>query len=360
MNNTKFYYRGRWALSAALESLDLDEGDNVLFQAYTCVAVPKGIIGAGMTPVMVDVSPRSLFVDDRTLEKVIVAKNIKCFIIQHTFGFLCPKSLFEICRKHKVKVVEDCAHLFPGFDNVMDSYQGDARIFSLEWGKPIPAGLGGVLEMDKDIIGADTTSVRFMSWVKIELQYLAFRLFYRPSLFFLVKRIFSVLKGSALVEDNGMDEEMIQNDSDDRRYKISPLVKRRYKRMLRAHIESQKDNQARLSSFISQFLEYRHLDKLGLDFGCGVPLRIPVMVNNKAEVLLEAAHKKIPLGDWYDTPIDPLHEEAIDLFRIGSDKLEYSWELSTTVVTIPLDGLQSTELMDKTLKFLEKWSINEY
>lgn len=360
MSKLEFYYRGRWAITRGLENLGLNEGDNVLFQAYTCVAVPKGILAAKMVPFIIDVEPRSLFVNPKVLERVLVRNKIKCFIVQHTFGFICPNEIFEVCRKHNVKILEDCAHLFLGFERNLTKYkEGDARVFSLEWGKPIPVGLGGVLEIKNGIKVATAEESNYLNWLKIEIQYLVFSWFYRSSYFFFLKRVFSLLKGSILLEDNGMKEESLHEDFDELNYKISPMVYRRFKRQLAFLQRNDKVHRDRLNGFVNQFLNYRELDKLALDFTESIPLRIPVMVNNKAEVLKDAASVGIPLGDWYDSPIDPLSGPEISKIQNESDLLVSSWELSSHVVTIPLDRIQNKNLMEKTLVFLKQRTFDE-
>ena len=354
MNDSEFFYRGRWAISAALTNLGLEKGDNILFQAYTCIAVPKGIVGAGMNPIVLDVNRRSLFVDPEALEKVILKYRIKCFILQHTFGFFCPKSIVSVCERHNVKIIEDCAHLFQGYNQGRDLYKTDAKIFSLEWGKPIPAGIGGILEMKNAPNANGKLKRNLLGWIKIELQYIAFRALYRPTLFFTVKRVFDLLKGSSLVEDNGMDVDDFESGKEELMLRISPMVKKRYQRLLRAHKSNESHYGERINSLVKQFLEYKHIDKLNLDFDFAVPLRIPVMVENKAEVLREAARLNIPLGDWYGSPIDPLSENAIEELVQHSSNLTASSELSSSVVTIPLDRLQSSKLMARTLQFLEQ------
>lgn len=353
MQELDFFYRGRWAIAQALRELGLNEGDTVLFQAYTCIAVPKGIVAAKMKPVIIDTKEGSLFVDQEHLENVILAEKVKCFIVQHTFGFICPQELFTICKKHNVKIIEDCAHLFQGYDRVYKKELfGDARIFSLEWGKPIPCGIGGVLEMDFKRVSVKPKVSRPMRWLKLELQYFAFSLVYRPSLFFFTKKIFNLLKGTGIVEDNGMNGDFLFKDNQEEEIDISPFVKRRY---LRLHKRFSGEFDMRLlekQKFVKQFNQFQGLNKLNLDFANAFPLRIPVIVSDKKKVLLEAEKERIPLGDWYDTPIDPIPNEVIKNHILGADLLVNSRNLSEKVVTIPLDKLQSTMLMTKTLNFL--------
>jgi len=76
---------GRTCLYVILSSLGLSKNDEVLLQAYTCVAVPNSIIWAGAKPVYVDCEETIFNMSVEDLKKKITPKS-KALIIQHTFG----------------------------------------------------------------------------------------------------------------------------------------------------------------------------------------------------------------------------------------------------------------------------------
>src|SRR5258708_38627216 len=59
---------GRGALYAILKGLGIEEGDEVILQAFTCVAVPNAVLWAGAKPVYIDVTD-SLTLDTNKLEQ---------------------------------------------------------------------------------------------------------------------------------------------------------------------------------------------------------------------------------------------------------------------------------------------------
>jgi len=75
---------GRSALYVLLKALGIGKGDEVLLQAFTCIAVPNCILWTGATPVYVDID-NTLNIDPDQVEKNITTKT-KAIIIQHTFG----------------------------------------------------------------------------------------------------------------------------------------------------------------------------------------------------------------------------------------------------------------------------------
>ncbi|MFA7169910.1 MAG: aminotransferase class I/II-fold pyridoxal phosphate-dependent enzyme, partial [Candidatus Paceibacterota bacterium] len=117
-NNLKKYFgfnhvfslnSGRSSLMVILEALDVKEGDEIIVQAFTCNAVINPITQRGATPIYVDVDD-TLNIDVSQIEDKI-GKNTKAIIIQHTFGMPANISAIkEIAEKHKLILIEDCAH----------------------------------------------------------------------------------------------------------------------------------------------------------------------------------------------------------------------------------------------------------
>src|SRR3989338_8909480 len=75
---------GRTGLEAILKCAGIGAGDEVLLQAFTCVAVPNSVLWAGAKPVYVDCNENfTMSVED--LKKKINPR-CKAIIVQHTFG----------------------------------------------------------------------------------------------------------------------------------------------------------------------------------------------------------------------------------------------------------------------------------
>lgn len=134
---------GRTALLYSLRSVGVEEGDEVLVQAYTCLVVINAIRFAGATPVYVDIA-EDYNMNPRDMEKKITNKT-KAVIIQHTFGHPADMdALLDIARRHGLKTVEDCAHSFGV--KYKGRYTGtfaDAAIFSFGGEKVVSCVRGG-------------------------------------------------------------------------------------------------------------------------------------------------------------------------------------------------------------------------
>ena len=135
---------GRTSLHAILTAMDIRNGDEVLLQAYTCVAVPEPILWVGATPVFVDCD-ETLTMSIPDLEKKITPKT-KAIIVQHTLGMPAHlDAIIAIAKAHNLLVIEDCAHaLGARYNNQIVGTFGDASFFSFGRDKVVSSVFGGV------------------------------------------------------------------------------------------------------------------------------------------------------------------------------------------------------------------------
>src|SRR5207302_769094 len=104
------YYRGRVALYDILRRLRVGPGDEVLLQAFTCVAVPEAIMATGATPVWVDLAANSVNLDPTDLAAKINPRT-RAVIVQHTFGVPADlDAILPVVERHGLPLVEDCCH----------------------------------------------------------------------------------------------------------------------------------------------------------------------------------------------------------------------------------------------------------
>ncbi len=135
---------GRSALFALLESFGITAGDEVIVQAFTCVAVPNAVIGVGATPIFVDIDD-TLNIDPQKLAASVNSRT-KAIIVQHTFGIpAVMEKILAVARKHKLLVIEDCAHsLGVMYNGKKIGTFGDAAFYSFGRDKVLSSVWGGV------------------------------------------------------------------------------------------------------------------------------------------------------------------------------------------------------------------------
>ncbi len=137
---------GRSGLYLALQAMGIGAGDEVLVQAYTCIAVPNSVVWAGAKPIYADIDAATLNVDLKSLEAKITP-NTKAIVVQHTFGRPGPvQEIVELARVRGIRVIEDCAHALGAStaSGPVGSF-GDAAIFSFGRDKVISSVSGGMV-----------------------------------------------------------------------------------------------------------------------------------------------------------------------------------------------------------------------
>lgn len=136
---------GTAALKIALFALGVKQGDEVITQSFTFVATVEAILELGAKPVITEVD-KSLNMDPLDLGKKITDKT-KVIIPVHMAGVPAKMDeIMEIANKHKIPVLEDSCQAMGG--TYKDKYLGTigkAGIYSLDFGKIITTGEGGVL-----------------------------------------------------------------------------------------------------------------------------------------------------------------------------------------------------------------------
>lgn len=135
---------GRSALLAILSAFDIGRRDEVLVQAFTCVAVPNSVRWAGAKPVYADID-ETYNIDPKDVKKKISQKT-KAIIVQHTFGVPAKMDeLLSIARSHNIILVEDCAHaLGATYKGKPVGALGDASFFSFGRDKVVSSVFGGL------------------------------------------------------------------------------------------------------------------------------------------------------------------------------------------------------------------------
>ncbi len=137
---------GTVTLQLALEALGIGVGDEVILPGLTWQATAATIIDVNATPILVDVCEDTWCIDPKEIEKAITPKT-KAIIPVHLYGaFADMDAIMEIAKKHKLAVIEDCAHKHGGEWNGKKAGSiGDIGSFSYQLSKHLTAGEGGSL-----------------------------------------------------------------------------------------------------------------------------------------------------------------------------------------------------------------------
>src|SRR6185295_4775679 len=100
----------------------------------------------GGVPVFADIDPNTFCLDPKSIEARITSRT-KAILIVHIFGYPADMdAIMLIAKKHKIKVIEDCAQAPMGkYKGRYVGTIGDIGVFSLNYHKHIHTGEGGVI-----------------------------------------------------------------------------------------------------------------------------------------------------------------------------------------------------------------------
>jgi dTDP-4-amino-4,6-dideoxygalactose transaminase len=144
---------GTAALHTALAGLNIGPGDEVICPSYSFIASSFCILQAGALPVFADVTTDHT-IDPKDIESKITDRT-KAIIAVHLYGIVADMGpILEIAKKHKLKVVEDCAQCFGGYyKGVKTGIIGDVGCYSFCQSKHFTTGGEGgmVVTNDEDL-----------------------------------------------------------------------------------------------------------------------------------------------------------------------------------------------------------------
>ncbi len=302
---------GRSALYFALRALNLQVGDEVALQAYTCVVVSNAVRWTGGVPRYVDI--RSDFnMDPADLRKKITAKT-KVLIIQHTFG--TPAALDElmsIAQERKLLVIEDCAHaLGARYKDQLVGTFGDISIFSFGTDKVVSSVRGGALIAKDPELGQKIAAYQ-LSLPHLPLSIIAQHLLHEP-IFYIGKAWYGLWIGKALLyaaKKIGLISKIIYPQ--EKRGELMKWFPARFPNVLARLLLPELRELPKLNAQRKQIasLYAERLTSLNVHHPAwnedSIWLRYPVLVKNPKILTKKVETEGIFLGDaWYTTVVAP-------------------------------------------------------
>jgi len=137
---------GTVAIQAALKAIGIRPGDEVIVPAYTWEGTVGPVLLINAVPVFVDVDADTYCLDAKLIEKAITPKTKAVMPVHLGMRFADMDEILRIASKHKLKVVEDCAHAHGGlWQGKGAGSMGDMGAFSFQSSKLITSGEGGAV-----------------------------------------------------------------------------------------------------------------------------------------------------------------------------------------------------------------------
>ncbi len=311
-----YFWKGRIALYAILKALGIGPGDEVILPGFTCVVVPNAILYLGAKPVYADIDPDTYNLSAATVEPLIT-RQTKVILVQNTFG-LSPDldPIMALAERDNIFVVEDCAHGLGGFYlGKRNGTIAHAAFFSTQWSKPISTGLGGVAYIRDQAIAQKIKKVAqempkpaISQQAMLFAQLLARPLADNPTLYYTLIDAYRFLTrklGLSVGSNSGIELETTETPPAYAR-RMGPLQLRGWQRGLLL-IDAKARQRRETAAYYDDFLASTNIKppyrppytKHGM-------LRYTIRVSNKDQLLSKARQKRIPIGDWFGSPLYPV------------------------------------------------------
>lgn len=144
---------GTAAIHTAIAAIDPEPGDEIITTSITDMGALTPILYQGAIPRFVDVDPVTWNVTAKTIERCINERT-KAIIVTHLFGNPCDMTeIMMLANAHNIPVIEDTAQGFLSKHNGQYSGTfGKVGCFSLQQGKHITTGEGGIVVTNDDAI----------------------------------------------------------------------------------------------------------------------------------------------------------------------------------------------------------------
>jgi perosamine synthetase len=144
---------GTAAVHCAIAALDLEPGDEVITTSITDMGALSPILYQGAIPVFADVDPHTYNVTAESIERAISPRT-RAIIVTHLFGNPADmEAIAALAADRGIPIIEDCAQAFLArFAGRNIGTIGAIGAFSLQQGKHVTTGEGGIVVTDDDAL----------------------------------------------------------------------------------------------------------------------------------------------------------------------------------------------------------------
>ncbi len=357
-HNFYFYWKGRVALTAILEAIDIKKDDEIIVPAFTCVVVANAILYLGAKPIYVDIDLKTY---NTSLEKIKskVTPKTKAIICQNTFGLSSEiDAISNWSKEQGIISIEDCTHGFGGeYNQKPNGSYCDFAFYSTQWNKPFSTGIGGIaLVNNNDYISAlenvnkHLDQPTFKDNTILKLLILARKKILNEKNYWQLLKLYRFLSKKNIVIGSSSDVEL----------KSLKKPKNYFKGMSKTQIKEglkTVDTLPKLmtlrknNAFIyTEFLKTNNLNHVNAEFFNNHSfLKYPLLVKNRQDFLELAEKNKIDLGEWFNSQLHPVQGD-LGLWHLNKEDFPISKYASERMINLPTD----TKEIEKVIDFLKK------
>ncbi len=152
---------GSVALDAAIVSLGIGPGDEVILPTFTIISCAAAIVRAGAVPVVVDCDPCTWNMDVNLIEAKVTPLT-KAIMVVHIYGLPVDMNpVLALAKKYNLLIIEDAAEMHgQTYNNLPCGSFGAISTFSFYPNKHITTGEGGMLLTDDEHLAERCCSLR--------------------------------------------------------------------------------------------------------------------------------------------------------------------------------------------------------
>ena len=137
---------GTVTLEVALKAAGIKAGDEVISPSYTWLATQGAAVYINAVPVFADVLENNYCLDPAAVEANITDRTRAVIAVHLGSSIADIDRLMEICKKHNLVLIEDCAHMHGAkWRGQGVGSWGDFGSFSFQSSKLMTAGEGGLI-----------------------------------------------------------------------------------------------------------------------------------------------------------------------------------------------------------------------
>ncbi|MEK9726811.1 MAG: aminotransferase class I/II-fold pyridoxal phosphate-dependent enzyme [Candidatus Margulisiibacteriota bacterium] len=362
-NEPLTFWKGRVALYCFLRSLKLTDGDEVLLPGLTCVVVPNAIIYAGLVPIYIDIQQDSYNLDPDLIESKITSRT-KVLIIQNTFGLSSNiEKITAIAKKYNLITIDDCTHGFGGtYNGKPNGSFTDAAFYSSQWNKPFSTVLGGYLIINNPQLKAAVVNEyqhynqpTIIENLKLKWLFLIRKWVINRFTYWRLLYLYRWLSQRNLILGSSQKEELTQIIKPINYEKKMGAVQKKLASQQLINFDKKLLIRKEVAFNITEWLiknEKSYVSETHINNHSF--LKYPIRVKNRDQFFKLAEKHKIPLGDWFISPIHPIcnHYEQ---WHFNEDSCPNAVKAAQELVNLPTDFTDKKKLinfLNKTTQFI--------
>jgi perosamine synthetase len=349
---------GRSAQYLILRALGLSKTDQVLIQAFTCIAVPNAVLWVGAQPAFADID-ESYNLDPQRVRQSITPET-KALIAQHTFGIPAEmEALRQIANEHHLVLIEDCCHSLGAMyrDRPVGTW-GDIAFFSFGRDKILSSVFGGMI-LCREAAWAEKLRQMRDELAPPPAAWVAQQLFH-PVALSLIIPLYNLVIGKVLLVLLQKLQLLSKAVYDAEKLTQQPSV---FPRQMPGGLAILARHQLRkLQRFNAHRrriaeLYFESLQGLAIKLPPKSPgsawLRFPIQHPQRDSLLAFAKRRGVLLGDWYNSPVVPVRDPTIAGYKNGSCPTVEA--AASTVINLPTYPVLTENQARKVIGLVCEW-----